>query len=63
MNSSSKSVKAVSGTQEWADVAPVARSVMFTVCIAVGSKELAKRVMLDTRLSVAEDAAIKVIRF
>jgi plasma-membrane proton-efflux P-type ATPase len=36
---------------------PVALPVMFTVSIAVGSKELAKRGVLVTRLSAAEDAA------
>jgi plasma-membrane proton-efflux P-type ATPase len=37
---------------------PVALPVMFTVSMAVGSKELAKRGVLVTRLSAAEDAAI-----
>ena len=36
---------------------PVALPVMFTVSVAVGSKELAKRGVLVTRLSAAEDAA------
>ncbi len=36
---------------------PVALPVMFTVSMAVGSKELAKRGVLVTRLSAAEDAA------
>jgi H+-transporting ATPase len=36
---------------------PVALPVMFTVSTAVGSKELAKRGVLVTRLSAAEDAA------
>jgi H+-transporting ATPase len=36
---------------------PVAFPVMFTVSMAVGSKELAKRGVLVTRLSAAEDAA------
>ena len=36
---------------------PVALPVMFTVSLAVGSKELAKRGVLVTRLSAAEDAA------
>ena len=36
---------------------PVALPVMFTVSMAVGSKELAKRGLLVTRLSAAEDAA------
>ncbi|MCX6901888.1 MAG: HAD-IC family P-type ATPase, partial [Verrucomicrobia bacterium] len=36
---------------------PVALTVMFTVSMAVGSKELAKRGVLVTRLSAAEDAA------
>lgn len=36
---------------------PVALPVMFTVTMAVGSKELAKRGVLVTRLSVSEDAA------
>ena len=36
---------------------PVALPVMFTVTMAVGSKELAKRGVLVTRLSAAEDAA------
>lgn len=36
---------------------PVALPVMFTVSIAVGSKELAKRGVLMTRLSATEDAA------
>ena len=36
---------------------PVALPVMFTVGMAVGSKELAKRGVLVTRLSAAEDAA------
>lgn len=36
---------------------PVALPVMFTVSMAVGSKELAKRGVLITRLSAAEDAA------
>lgn len=37
---------------------PVALPVMFTVSMAVGSKELSKRGVLVTRLSAAEDAAI-----
>jgi len=37
---------------------PVALPVMFTVSMALGSKELAKRGVLVTRLSAAEDAAI-----
>ena len=37
---------------------PVALPVMFTVSMAVGSKELAKRGVLVTRLSAAEDAAM-----
>jgi plasma-membrane proton-efflux P-type ATPase len=37
--------------------APVALPVMFTVSMALGSKELAKRGVLVTRLSAAEDAA------
>src|ERR1700722_11611402 len=36
---------------------PVALPVMFTVSMAVGSKELAKRGVLVTRLSATEDAA------
>jgi plasma-membrane proton-efflux P-type ATPase len=36
---------------------PVALPVMFTVSLAVGSKELARRGVLVTRLSAAEDAA------
>ena len=36
---------------------PLALPVMFTVSMAVGSKELAKRGVLVTRLSAAEDAA------
>ena len=36
---------------------PVALPVMFTVSMAVGSEELAKRGVLVTRLSAAEDAA------
>ncbi|MEI8196016.1 MAG: plasma-membrane proton-efflux P-type ATPase [Phycisphaerae bacterium] len=36
---------------------PVALPVMFTVSMAVGSKELAKKGVLVTRLSAAEDAA------
>ena len=36
---------------------PVALPVMFTVSMAFGSKELAKRGVLVTRLSAAEDAA------
>ena len=36
---------------------PVALPVMFTVSMAVGSKELAKRGVLVTRLNAAEDAA------
>ena len=36
---------------------PVALPVMFTVSMAVGPKELAKRGVLVTRLSAAEDAA------
>ena len=36
---------------------PVALPVMFTVTLAMGSKELAKRGVLVTRLSAAEDAA------
>jgi len=36
---------------------PVSLPVMFTVSMAVGSKELAKRGVLVTRLSAAEDAA------
>ena len=36
---------------------PVALPVMFTVSMALGSKELAKRGLLVTRLSAAEDAA------
>ena len=36
---------------------PVALPVMFTVSMAVGSRELAKRGVLVTRLSVVEDAA------
>ena len=36
---------------------PVALPVMFTVSMAVGSKERAKRGVLATRLSAAEDAA------
>ncbi len=36
---------------------PVALPVMFTIGMAVGSKELAKRGVLVTRLSAAEDAA------
>jgi magnesium-transporting ATPase (P-type) len=36
---------------------PVALPVMFTISMAVGSKELAKRGVLVTRLSAAEDAA------
>ena len=36
---------------------PVALPVMFTISLAVGSKELAKRGVLVTRLSAAEDAA------
>jgi H+-transporting ATPase len=36
---------------------PVALPVMFTVSMAIGSKELAKRGVLVTRLSAAEDAA------
>jgi len=36
---------------------PVALPVMFTVSMAMGSKELAKRGVLVTRLSAAEDAA------
>jgi plasma-membrane proton-efflux P-type ATPase len=36
---------------------PVALPVMFTVSLAVGSKDLAKRGVLVTRLSAAEDAA------
>lgn len=36
---------------------PVALPVMFTISTAVGSKELAKRGVLVTRLSAAEDAA------
>jgi plasma-membrane proton-efflux P-type ATPase len=36
---------------------PVALPVMFTVSMAVGSKDLAKRGVLVTRLSAAEDAA------
>src|SRR5512147_936202 len=36
---------------------PVALPVMFTVSMAVGAKELAKRGVLITRLSAAEDAA------
>ena len=36
---------------------PIALPVMFTVSMAVGSKELAKRGVLVTRLSAAEDAA------
>lgn len=38
---------------------PVALPVMFTVSMAVGSKELAKRGVLVTRLSAAEDAATR----
>ena len=37
--------------------APVALPVMFTISMAVGSRELAKRGVLVTRLSAAEDAA------
>ena len=37
---------------------PVALPVMFTVSMSIGSKELAKRGVLVTRLSAAEDAAI-----
>ena len=37
--------------------APVALPVMFTVSMAVGSKELARRGVLVTRLSASEDAA------
>ena len=37
---------------------PVALPVMFTVSMAVGSAELAKRGVLVTRLSAAEDAAV-----
>ncbi|MBK9089955.1 MAG: plasma-membrane proton-efflux P-type ATPase [Holophagales bacterium] len=37
---------------------PVALPVMFTVSMALGSKELAKRGVLVTRLSAAEDAAM-----
>jgi H+-transporting ATPase len=37
---------------------PVALPVMFTVSLAIGSAELAKRGVLVTRLSAAEDAAI-----
>jgi plasma-membrane proton-efflux P-type ATPase len=37
--------------------APVALPVMFTVSMALGSKELARRGVLVTRLSAAEDAA------
>jgi H+-transporting ATPase len=37
---------------------PVALPVMFTVSMAVGSRELAKRGVLVTRLSASEDAAI-----
>ena len=37
--------------------APVALPVMFTISMAVGSKELAKRGVLVTRLSASEDAA------
>jgi plasma-membrane proton-efflux P-type ATPase len=37
---------------------PVALPVMFTVSIAVGARELARRGVLVTRLSAAEDAAI-----
>src|SRR5208282_1436333 len=36
---------------------PVALPVMFTISMAVGSRELAKRGVLVTRLSAAEDAA------
>jgi plasma-membrane proton-efflux P-type ATPase len=36
---------------------PVALPVLFTISLAVGSKELAKRGVLVTRLSAAEDAA------
>ena len=36
---------------------PVALPVMFTISMALGSKELAKRGVLVTRLSAAEDAA------
>jgi len=36
---------------------PVALPVMFTVCMALGSKDLAKRGVLVTRLSAVEDAA------
>ena len=36
---------------------PVALPVMFTVSMAIGSEELAKRGVLVTRLSAAEDAA------
>jgi P-type E1-E2 ATPase len=36
---------------------PAALPVIFTVSMAVGSKELAKRGVLVTRLSAAEDAA------
>jgi H+-transporting ATPase len=36
---------------------PIALPVMFTVSMAIGSKELAKRGVLVTRLSAAEDAA------
>ncbi|MFM9939367.1 MAG: HAD-IC family P-type ATPase, partial [Hyphomicrobiaceae bacterium] len=36
---------------------PVALPVMFTISMAIGSKELAKRGVLVTRLSAAEDAA------
>jgi plasma-membrane proton-efflux P-type ATPase len=42
---------------EMIPLVPVALPVMFTVSMAVGSKELAKRGVLVTRLSAAEDAA------
>jgi magnesium-transporting ATPase (P-type) len=40
---------------------PVALPVMFTVSLAVGSKELAKRGVLVTRLSATEDAATMTV--
>lgn len=40
---------------------PVALPVMFTVSMAVGAKELAKRGVLVTRLSAAEDAATMTV--
>jgi len=42
---------------------PVALPVMFTVSMAVGSKELARRGVLVTRLSATEDAATMDVKW